>query len=157
LFSVWGRGRQVVETSTVHVSDQGIEDRGHRSRWSDACCSETPTDQYIIHNIKRDVWELVLSCENDSVVRTQEFLLPLPRSPSDDTQDRTWTTHAVVEEPLSDDEDGVPHDVSDSESESKNDSNSIYASCDTEGIRVFCFYIWSSTLFYLYLHLFFFI
>jgi hypothetical protein len=34
------------------MSAQGIEDRGHRSRWSDTCCSETPTAQYIIYNIK---------------------------------------------------------------------------------------------------------
>ena len=27
---------QVVETSTSHVSVQGIEDRGHRSRWSES-------------------------------------------------------------------------------------------------------------------------
>ena len=29
LSSVYGRGRQVVETSTATVSAQGIEDRGH--------------------------------------------------------------------------------------------------------------------------------
>jgi hypothetical protein len=53
----------------------------------------------------------------------------------------------TVEEPLSDDEGGVPHDVSDSESESENDSDYIYVSCDTEGIRLFFFNIWSTTLF----------
>jgi hypothetical protein len=34
-----------------------------------------------------------------------------------------WDIEMTVEEPLSDDEDGVPHDVSDSESESENDSD----------------------------------
>ncbi len=34
-----------------------------------------------------------------------------------------WDNEMTVEEPLSDDEDGVPHDVSDSESESENDSD----------------------------------
>ncbi len=34
------------------MSSQVIEDRGHRSRWSDSYCSETPTAQYIIYNIK---------------------------------------------------------------------------------------------------------
>jgi hypothetical protein len=57
LSSVCGRGRRVVETWTSHMSVQGIEDRGHRSRWSDVCFSETPTAQYIIYNIKRAVWK----------------------------------------------------------------------------------------------------
>jgi hypothetical protein len=34
-----------------------------------------------------------------------------------------WNIEMTVEESLSDDEDGVPHDVSDSESESENDSD----------------------------------
>jgi hypothetical protein len=34
-----------------------------------------------------------------------------------------WDIEMTVEEPLSDDEDGVPHDVSDSESESDKDSD----------------------------------
>jgi hypothetical protein len=34
-----------------------------------------------------------------------------------------WDIEMTVEEPLSDDEDGVPHDVSDSESESETDSD----------------------------------
>ncbi len=34
-----------------------------------------------------------------------------------------WDIEMTVEEHLSDDEDGVPHDVSDSESESENDSD----------------------------------
>jgi hypothetical protein len=34
-----------------------------------------------------------------------------------------WDIEMTVEEPLSDDEGGVPHDVSDSESESENDSD----------------------------------
>ena len=34
-----------------------------------------------------------------------------------------WDIEMTVEEPLSDDEDGVPHSVSDSESESENDSD----------------------------------
>jgi hypothetical protein len=38
------------------VSAQGIEERGHRSRLSDACCSETSTAQYIIYNINRAAW-----------------------------------------------------------------------------------------------------
>ncbi len=42
---------------------------------------------------------------------------------------------------------GVLHDVSDSESESENESDKIYVSCGTEGIRLFVFNIWSSTLF----------
>jgi hypothetical protein len=46
---------QVVETTTDHVSDQDIEVRGHRSRWSESWCRETPTDQYIIYNIKTGV------------------------------------------------------------------------------------------------------
>ena len=39
------------------MSVQGIEDRRHRSRWSDTCFSETPTAQYIIYNKKRVVWQ----------------------------------------------------------------------------------------------------
>jgi hypothetical protein len=34
-----------------------------------------------------------------------------------------WDIEMMVEDPLSDDEDGVPHCVSDSESESENDSD----------------------------------
>jgi hypothetical protein len=34
-----------------------------------------------------------------------------------------WDIEMTVEESLSDDEDGVPHDVSDSESESENESD----------------------------------
>ncbi len=34
-----------------------------------------------------------------------------------------WNIDMTVEESLSDDDDGVPHDVSDSESESENDSD----------------------------------
>ena len=34
-----------------------------------------------------------------------------------------WDIEMTVEDPLSDDEDGVPHSVSDSESESENDSD----------------------------------
>ncbi len=61
---VRGRGRRVVETWTTHMSDQGIEDRGHGSRWSDSWWSETPTDQYIIYNIKDGpVCKLVSSSE----------------------------------------------------------------------------------------------
>jgi hypothetical protein len=64
------------------MSAQGIEDRGHRSRWSDTYCGETPTDQYIKYNIKGAVWRLVSSCENDSTVRDLEFPLPpLPLPP----------------------------------------------------------------------------
>jgi hypothetical protein len=58
-----------------------------------------------------------------------------------------WDIQMTVEESLSEDEVGVPHDVSDSESESENDSDQIYVSCDTEGIRLLFFNIWSSTLF----------
>jgi hypothetical protein len=58
-----------------------IEDRGRRSRWSDACCSETPTDQYIIYNTKIVVRKLASSWENDSAVRDLEFVHPLPRTP----------------------------------------------------------------------------
>jgi len=96
LSSVCGRGRQVVETSTAHVSAQGIEDRGHRSRWSDACCSETPTAQYIIYNIKRAVWKLVSSCENDSAVCDLEFLLPLPRQ----KKSTTYPKHLPIKFPI---------------------------------------------------------
>jgi hypothetical protein len=51
------------------------------------------------------------------------------------------------------DEDGVPQCVSDSESESENDSNEIFASCDTEGIRL-CLYFIFSIIFIFYLHIF---
>ncbi len=39
-----------------------------------------------------------------------------------------WDIDMTVEESLSDDEDGVPHCFSDSESESENDSDYIFAS-----------------------------
>jgi hypothetical protein len=66
-----------------------------------------------------------------------------------------WDLEMTVEEPLSDDEDedGVPHSVSDSESESENDSDQIFASCDTEGIRLFFYFIFS-IIFTFYLHIF---
>ena len=54
--SMCGLGRRVVESGTAHVSVQVIEDRGHRSRLSVTCCSETSTEQYIIYNINRTVW-----------------------------------------------------------------------------------------------------
>ena len=50
-----------------------------------------------------------------------------------------WDIEMTVEESLSDDEDVVPHGVSASESESDKDSDWIFASCDTEGIRLFLF------------------
>jgi hypothetical protein len=48
-----------------------------------------------------------------------------------------WDLEMTVEEPLSDDDDGVPHGVSDFESEFDKDSDKIFASCDTEGICLF--------------------
>jgi hypothetical protein len=44
LSSVCGRGRRVVETSTVHMSVQGLEDRisDHRSRWSGGMLQRNP-------------------------------------------------------------------------------------------------------------------
>ncbi len=59
LSSVCEGGRQVVETWTSHVFVQVIEDRGHPSWWSDTYYRETPTDQYIICNIKGVVRKLV--------------------------------------------------------------------------------------------------
>ncbi len=53
---VCGRDRRVVETWTTHMSVQVIEERRPHLRWSDTCCNETPTTQYIIYNIKRTVW-----------------------------------------------------------------------------------------------------
>ena len=47
------------------------------------------------------------------------------KPPQADTDMEYWDLEMTVEEPLSDDEDedGVPHCVSDSESESENDSD----------------------------------
>jgi hypothetical protein len=73
--------RHHTHCSVEYVSVQDIDDRGHRSRWSDTCCSETPTVQYIIYYTKRTVRNLVSSCENDSAVRVLEFPLALPRLP----------------------------------------------------------------------------
>jgi len=42
---------------------------------------KTSTVQYIIYHIKRTVLRLVSSCENDSAVRTLEFLFPSPVAP----------------------------------------------------------------------------
>ncbi len=52
-----GRGRQVVKTSTLHVSTQDIEDRGHRSRWFQGWHNESPTVQHVIYNIKSGLFE----------------------------------------------------------------------------------------------------
>jgi hypothetical protein len=59
------------------------------------------------------------------------------KPPQADTDMEYWDLEMTVEEPLSDDDDGVPHGVSDSESEFDQDSDEIFASCDTEGI---CFF-----------------
>jgi hypothetical protein len=66
-----------------------------------------------------------------------------------------WDIEMTVEESLSDDEDGVPHGVPDSESTSDKESDYILASCDTEGIRLFLFYIISSTFFLYFIFIFF--
>ena len=49
-------------------TDQGLEDRGHPSRWPEDMFSETSTAQHIIYNIKQGCLELVSSCENASTV-----------------------------------------------------------------------------------------
>ena len=51
--SVRGRGHQVVETWTAHVSAQGIEDRGHRPQWPETYYRKTSTTEYKIYNIKK--------------------------------------------------------------------------------------------------------
>ena len=72
VFSVWKRSWGA-ETTTSHVSAQGIEDRRHRSRWSEAWWIETPTVQYIIYNIKNGtVWKHV------SPAKTTLMYFPLP-------------------------------------------------------------------------------
>jgi hypothetical protein len=81
LSSVCERGRRVVETSTGYMYAQGLEDRITVRDGLEVCCSETPTDQCIIYNIKRVVRKLVSSCENDLTVLVLEFPLPLPRPP----------------------------------------------------------------------------
>ena len=47
-------GLSKLEQHTCTV--QGLEDRGHPSRWSEVMCSETSTAQHIIYNINRAVW-----------------------------------------------------------------------------------------------------
>jgi hypothetical protein len=59
------------------------------------------------------------------------------KPPQADTDMKYWDLEMTVEEPLSDDNDGVPRGVSDFESEFNKDSDKFFASCDTEGI---CFF-----------------
>jgi hypothetical protein len=80
LSSMRGTGRRVVETLTTHVP------RVSRIRDTVRDClahsaAKIPTVQYIINNIKRAVWRLVSSFENDPAVRTLEFLFPSPSPP----------------------------------------------------------------------------
>ena len=65
---------------TAHVSAKGIEERGHRSRLSGTCCSETSTAQYIIYNINRAVWNS--RCPAKTPRQSCPGVpLPLPRPP----------------------------------------------------------------------------
>ena len=94
-----GTGRRVVEAWTAHVSAQGLEDRDHRSRLSDACCSETSTGQYIIYNIKNGaVWKRASSCEK----RLSSTCPDASSSPPPPPQEKRSTTYPKT----------LPHQIS---------------------------------------------
>ncbi len=84
LSSVCGRGRRVVETWTTHMSVQDIEDHGHRSRWSESWCSETPTSHYKVYNIiDGTVFKHVSSRKKTTLLDvTWSFLFPSPDPPN---------------------------------------------------------------------------
>ena len=103
-FSVWKRSsncRHLKHTSLPQVH----EDRGRRSRWSDACCSEISTSQYIIYNIERDVRQLASStCSQTFFPRAMVFfflwsrtiLLLTYRPQSGDRPDHLWLVPCTV-------------------------------------------------------------
>ncbi len=97
LSSVCGRGCRVVETSTTHMSDQDLEDRINVLDGLEPCCSETPTDQYIIYNIKGDVRKLESSFEKCVYVVKNTHLKPSchPVGNNDQTFPTTNTTRRV--------------------------------------------------------------
>ena len=73
-------GRRVVEARTAHVSAQGIEDRGHRSRWPFAWLQRNFHCAIYNININTGCLELASSAKT-SQQSCPGVPLPLPRPP----------------------------------------------------------------------------